>query len=77
MKTLITGATGFIGRHLVKALHEKERPIKCLVRKTSQTSFLEQLGVELVYGDLADMGSLRKALSETDIFIMQQAKYLL
>ena len=67
MKTLITGATGFIGRHLVKALHEKERPIKCLVRKTSQTSFLEQLGVELVYGDLADMGSLRKALSETDI----------
>jgi nucleoside-diphosphate-sugar epimerase len=67
MKTLITGATGFIGRHLVKALHEKNRAIKCLVRKSSQTSFLEQLDVELVYGDLADKDSLRTALHDTDI----------
>jgi nucleoside-diphosphate-sugar epimerase len=67
MKTLVTGATGFIGRHLVKTLHEKGRAIKCLVRKTSQTSFLEQLGVELVYGDLEDKDSLRRALQETDI----------
>jgi len=67
MKTLVTGATGFIGRHLVKALHEKDRAIKCLVRKTSQTSFLEQLDVELVYGDLEDKDSLKKALQETEI----------
>jgi nucleoside-diphosphate-sugar epimerase len=67
MKTLVTGATGFIGRHLVKALYEKGRAIKCLVRKTSQTSFLEQLGVELVYGALEDKDSLTKALHETDI----------
>ncbi len=67
MKTLVTGATGFIGRHLVKALHEKDRAIKCLVRKTSQTDFLEQLGVELVYGDLEDKDSLRRALQGADI----------
>ena len=67
MKTLVTGATGFIGRHLVKALHEKGREIKCLVRKTSQTSFLEQLGAELVYGDLEDKESLKRALRGIDI----------
>ena len=67
MKTLVTGATGFIGRHLVKALHKQGRALKCLVRKTSQTSFLEQLDVELVYGDLEDKDSLKKALQGTDI----------
>lgn len=67
MKTLVTGATGFIGRHLVKALQKQGRTLKCLVRKTSQTSFLEQLDVEFVYGDLADKDSLRRALHDTDI----------
>ena len=67
MKTLVTGATGFIGGHLVKALHERGRAIKCLVRNNSQTGFLKQLGVELIYGDMADKDSLKKALKETDI----------
>lgn len=67
MKTLITGATGFIGSHIARVLYEKGRKIKCLVRKTSQTSFLEALGVELVYGDLLDKSSLQEALEGVDI----------
>ena len=67
MKTLVTGSTGFIGKHLVKTLHQQGRSIKCLVRTTSQTRFLGQLGVELVYGDLEDKGSLITALKEVDI----------
>lgn len=67
MMTLVTGATGFLGRHLVKELHRQGRAVKCLVRKTSQTGFLAHLGVELVFGDLEDKDSLRGALQETDI----------
>jgi nucleoside-diphosphate-sugar epimerase len=62
MKTLITGATGFIGGHLAKTLHEQGREIKCLVRETSRVNFLESIGAELVYGDLNDTNSLKKAL---------------
>ncbi len=56
MRILVTGATGFIGSHLVEAL---KGDIVCLVRKTSDTKHLMELGVELVYGDVTDPGSLK------------------
>jgi len=63
---LITGATGFIGRHLTECLVKSHR-IKVLVRKTSQTEDLENLGAELVYGDLGDIESLKNAVNDVDI----------
>jgi nucleoside-diphosphate-sugar epimerase len=83
MKTLITGATGFIGKHLAIALAKRGRSIKCLVRKTSQTNFLEQLGAELTYGDMNDTISLKKALEDVDtiyhaageVFAAQEENY--
>lgn len=59
MKTLVTGATGFIGTHLVKTLVEKGRDVRCLVRKTSNTQYLKDSGVELYYGDLLSKDSLK------------------
>ena len=67
MKTLVTGATGFIGTHLVKALVEKGRDVRCLVRKTSNTTYLKKLGVELVYGDLLDRDSLKGIVKGVNI----------
>ncbi len=58
MKTLVTGATGFVGTHLVKTLVEHGRDVRCLVRKTSDTQYLEDLGVELYYADLLSQKSL-------------------
>ncbi len=59
MRTLITGATGFIGSLLVESLlarrqkqHAVESKIYCLVRRTSSLAWLEKLPVELVHGDL-------------------------
>ncbi|MFT5134520.1 MAG: dihydroflavonol-4-reductase, partial [Gammaproteobacteria bacterium] len=59
MKTLITGANGFVGsavlRHLLDAGHE----VRALVRAGSNRNNLANLSVEIVEGDLTDSDSLR------------------
>jgi len=62
MTTLITGATGFIGSHLVEELVKRGEAVRALVRKTSDTSRLKALGVELAYGDITDKDSVSAAL---------------
>ncbi len=63
MKTLVTGATGFLGSHLVEALVGRGEEVRALVRPTSQVERLRALDVELVQGDLADAGSLPAAVA--------------
>jgi len=67
VKTLITGATGFIGKHLARTLVEQGREVRCLVRKASDTQYLEKLGVELFYGDLLNKNSLKGIVKGVDI----------
>ena len=52
MKYLVTGATGFIGPHLVKHLVGEGHACRCLVRHNSKTDTLQELDVELVEGDI-------------------------
>jgi NADH dehydrogenase len=59
---LLTGATGFVGSHIVKRLAMEKIKTRCLVRKGSNVKRLNELGVELAYGDLTDKESLKKAL---------------
>ncbi len=66
MKALITGATGFIGSHLTEALLKRGYAVKCLIRKTSDTKWIESQAVELCYGDCVDFDSLKKAVSNCD-----------
>lgn len=58
---LVTGATGFIGRALVKALTASGRRVRCLARPGSDISGLE--GTETVRGDLLEPASLAAAVS--------------
>src|ERR1700674_1668831 len=60
--TLVTGGTGFVGTHVVRALLERQRPVRCLVRPGSPRGNLEGLSVEIVEGDLNDPASLTRAL---------------
>lgn len=51
---LITGATGFLGRNLCPYLVEQGYRLRALVRPTSDYGFLQELGVELAWGDVRD-----------------------
>jgi len=66
MNILVTGATGFIGRHLTAAL-SKTYPVRCLVRKSSDISVLKNLNVDITCGDLHDKDSLLPALDGIDL----------
>jgi nucleoside-diphosphate-sugar epimerase len=66
LKILITGATGFIGRHLTATL-SKTYSVRCLVRKTSDISVLRNSNVEIAYGDLLIKDSLGPTLDGIDL----------
>ncbi|MCA9559970.1 MAG: NAD(P)H-binding protein, partial [Myxococcales bacterium] len=52
MRALVTGATGFIGHHLVRRLVAMGDEVRCLVRPTSKIDEMRALGVSLVEGDV-------------------------
>jgi dihydroflavonol-4-reductase len=59
---LVTGATGFLGRHLVRALLDKGHPVSALVRKKVSSTELPT-GVAQIEGDVLDLASIEKALA--------------
>ena len=63
---LVTGANGFVGGNVVRALLARGDEVRCLVRQTSSTDCLDGLPVELVYGDVTDFASLRNAVRGMD-----------
>jgi dihydroflavonol-4-reductase len=62
VKVLLTGATGFIGFNLAEFLTRQGVDVVALVRKGSDTSRLEALGVQLAWGDIRDYDSVVGAL---------------
>ena len=66
-KALVTGANGFIGSNLVRALLKKGYQITCLVRRTSDISSLENLSVTFTYADYHSASSLKDTCTDQDI----------
>ncbi len=66
MKTLVTGANGFIGSHLCELLKKRGHGVRGLVRKTSDLTWIGDLDIELAYGDLRDRESLVTAATGMD-----------
>jgi len=63
MKALVTGATGFVGAAVVRALLKTGVDVRVLARRDSDFSNLQQFKIDGAYGDLRDKDSLRKALA--------------
>jgi dihydroflavonol-4-reductase len=63
---LVTGATGFIGSHLVEDLISRDWRVTCLVRPTSRTDFLERKPVEILRGRGDDLRLLGQAQQGQD-----------
>lgn len=66
MKNLITGATGFVGSHIAKKLRDKGEDVIALARKSSDTSLMEELGIEIRYGSVTDASSVYEATKGID-----------
>src|SRR6201998_2877432 len=62
MKTLVTGATGFLGSHVARELASRGESVRVLVRPSSNLRALEGIPTERIAGDLRDRGSLDRAL---------------
>lgn len=66
-KALITGATGFIGKHLAKTLCSQGVDVCALVRNPETSQDLKKMGVTLLPGDVTDNLSLLNAIEGKDI----------
>jgi dihydroflavonol-4-reductase len=77
MKVFLTGATGFVGHHVAKALAAEGADLRLLVRKSSNLRNLEGIRGETVVGDLAEPESLRSAVNACDVIVHVAADYRL
>jgi uncharacterized protein YbjT (DUF2867 family) len=68
---LVTGGTGFVGSAIVRALRERELPVRLLARRpeSEEARELERLGCDLTQGDVTDPDSLRRAVEGSDVVV--------
>lgn len=69
MRVLVTGASGFIGSHMVSTLLERGDEVVALVRPKSDRSALRRPGIQLVEGDILEPKSLASAVRDVDAVI--------
>src|SRR3972149_10570149 len=62
---LVTGASGFIGQHLVRRPDERGPRVSSLVRATSRIDELRSSGAQLSVGDATDRAGMERALAES------------
>ncbi len=67
MKALVTGGTGFVGRHLVEHLRAAGDDVTALVRSPQRAEPLAALGARLERGDLNDRPALARAAAGQDV----------
>ncbi|NJL01542.1 MAG: NAD(P)H-binding protein [Spirulinaceae cyanobacterium RM2_2_10] len=69
MKALVAGATGRTGRRIVEVLHEKQIPLRALVRDLDKGKQELPAGIELVQGDVGDRASLEAAIADCTVLL--------
>ena len=74
MKVLVTGATGFVGSHVAERLVQDGHKVRTVVRPTSDTGFIDELGVEKIVGDLTEPECIKRAVDGVDAIVHCAAK---
>ena len=77
MKTLITGATGFVGSAVLRQLINTGHSVRALIRPNSDRRNLAGLSIEICTGDLTDRASLDRALAGCSVLFHVAADYRL
>jgi dihydroflavonol-4-reductase len=77
MKIFLTGATGFVGSHVARALASEGAELRLLIRKTSNLRNLEGIRGDTFVGDLADPEPIKNALAGCDAVMHVAADYRL
>ena len=77
MLAFLTGATGFVGSHVARALAQQGADLRLLVRPHSNKKNLDDLKAEVVTGDLRDPASLEKSIAGCDVVFHVAADYRL
>ena len=77
MLAFVTGATGFVGSHVARALAAQGADLRLLVRSGSDLRNIRELQAEQVTGDLRDAASLKKAVAGCDVVFHVAADYRL
>ena len=67
MKSLVMGATGYVGSHTVERLLEHGHEVRALARKTSDIRHLKTTGADIVFGDIEDYNSLTPTIDGMDL----------
>jgi len=65
-RTLVTGATGFLGSHVTRLLVERGDEVWATVRPRSNVRALDELGVTTVRADVRDRRAVRYAMRDVD-----------
>lgn len=73
-KYFVTGATGFVGSHIAEAMVKKGWQVVTIARATSDTRFLDSLGVEIVRGDLTEPAAIDQAMAGVTAVVNSAAK---
>ena len=75
MKVLVTGASGFLGSHIVDECVRAGDDVRVLVRRSSDLSYLDTVpGLSYVYGELSDTASVRDAATGVDVVYHSAAR---
>ena len=77
MTTLLTGASGFVGAAVLRALLAEQHDVRVLVRPQSDRRNLEGLRVDVVVGDLTDRASVERAVGGCEAVFHVAADYRL
>src|SRR5436305_10870519 len=73
-RVLVTGATGLLGSHIVERLIAQGYTVRALVRPSSRTAFLDEIGIDVRRGDLTDPASCERALDDVALVFHCAAK---